>query len=74
MELKQKYECEECHKKFTTRTTLSMHAEIHQESAPEKKFVCDQCGRHFKQKANLNQHLTTHLEVFPYCCAKCPKA
>lgn len=70
-DIKNKYQCEICPKKFGTKPNLMAHMRIH---AGIRNYTCDQCGKSFVQKGNLENHLLTHTAVRPFKCTICNKA
>ena len=53
----QLFNCEVCHKRFSTKMTMNEHVQTH---TAEKLFNCKQCNKKFSNKSNLNVHTTTH--------------
>ncbi|KAF6204004.1 hypothetical protein GE061_002343 [Apolygus lucorum] len=69
-DIKHKFPCELCSKKFSSKPNLQTHMRIH---AGLRNFTCDQCGKSFIQKGNLDAHLLTHTHDKPYQCEQCDK-
>ncbi|XP_043480816.1 zinc finger protein 300-like isoform X1 [Leptopilina heterotoma] len=69
--MKNRYECDQCDKRFSTKPNLVTHKRIH---SGVRNFTCDQCGKSFIQKGNLEAHFLTHSADKPYTCSLCPKA
>ncbi|XP_046426809.1 zinc finger protein 737-like isoform X1 [Neodiprion fabricii] len=69
--MKNRYQCDQCDKRFSTKPNLVTHKRIH---SGVRNFTCDQCGKSFIQKGNLEAHFLTHSADKPYTCSQCPKA
>lgn len=69
--MKNRYQCDQCDKRFSTKPNLVTHKRIH---SGVRNFTCDQCGKSFIQKGNLEAHFLTHSADKPYNCSQCPKA
>ncbi|XP_054276493.1 zinc finger protein OZF-like [Macrosteles quadrilineatus] len=70
---KNQFDCNVCHKRLSSRTSLMVHMRIH---TGERPFACDICSRSFYQKAHLKDHINSHLSGKPmsplyYTCAEC---
>ena len=52
---KQKFECEQCQKTFSTKVRLLSHVSIIHNGV--KNFQCDDCGKKFGYKWNLKSHV-----------------
>ena len=66
--LNDKYDCEQCHKTYSCRSSLSKHIKmIHQ----GVKVACDQCEYQASQKSDLNKHIQTKHEGVKYACGQC---
>ncbi|KAJ8933952.1 hypothetical protein NQ318_014954 [Aromia moschata] len=70
-ELKNRYQCDQCPKRFGTKPNLMAHKRIH---TGVRDYTCDQCGKSFVQKGNLDNHLLTHTAARPFNCNICGKA
>ncbi|XP_044752040.1 gastrula zinc finger protein XlCGF26.1-like [Coccinella septempunctata] len=70
-EIKNKYQCDECPKRFGTKPNLMAHKRIH---SGVKDYTCDQCGKSFFQKGNLDNHVLTHTAARPFHCNTCNKS
>ncbi|KAK0098679.1 hypothetical protein PV326_005090 [Microctonus aethiopoides] len=69
--MKNRFPCDQCDKRFSTKPNLVTHKRIH---SGVRNFTCDQCGKSFIQKGNLEAHFLTHSADKPYNCTQCPKA
>ncbi|KAG7205667.1 hypothetical protein KM043_007617 [Ampulex compressa] len=69
--MKNRFPCDQCDKRFSTKPNLVTHKRIH---SGVRNFTCDQCGKSFIQKGNLEAHFLTHSADKPYNCSQCPKA
>lgn len=69
-DIKNKFPCNLCNKRFSTKPNLVTHMRIH---TGVKNYTCDQCGKSFIQKGNLDAHLLTHSHDKPFSCELCCK-
>ncbi|XP_076247401.1 uncharacterized protein LOC143187208 isoform X1 [Calliopsis andreniformis] len=69
--MKNRFPCDQCDKRFSTKPNLVTHKRIH---SGIRNFTCDQCGKSFIQKGNLEAHFLTHSADKPYNCTQCSKA
>nr|XP_026483888.1 zinc finger and BTB domain-containing protein 41-like [Vanessa tameamea] len=66
------HECNICKKKYSSRTLLTEHMNVHSGSRP---YACDVCGKAFASKYTHQSHLKTHLvRPRPYKCEQCGKS
>ena len=73
VELRYRYECEKCMRRFTQPCTLQQHnISVH---GPPAKFPCSECQKGFATKYQLRKHLYVHqtnVELkSPYICDEC---
>ncbi|KAK0407118.1 hypothetical protein QR680_019010 [Steinernema hermaphroditum] len=52
-----RYKCEECGKRFASRSSRDSHMLLHSGELP---FACELCGQRFRYNGNLKKHKLTH--------------
>nr|XP_033819104.1 zinc finger protein 574-like [Geotrypetes seraphini] len=65
------FECPDCHKMFSTETSLHVHRRIH---TGERPYPCPDCGKAFRQSTHLKDHRRLHTGEKPFKCEICGKA
>jgi len=60
------YSCGECEKRFSSRSGLCLHMNIHSE-----KFKCTECGRCCHSSQHLEEHSRIHSRDKLYSCTQC---
>lgn len=64
------WKCRQCHKTFTQRVALQMHA---CPSPPSKPFQCGQCSSTFNNSSELRAHVASHTTERPFKCGFCSR-
>ncbi|NXR81588.1 ZN271 protein, partial [Pycnonotus jocosus] len=59
------YECGECEKSFSQRSSLICHWGTH---AGERPYECGECGKSFSRSSHLIVHQRSHTGERPYQC------
>ena len=49
-----KFECDQCGKQFTAKTSLNRHKKVHMPAVP--KYLCDLCNKSFLSQGSLGRH------------------
>lgn len=70
-DLKFKYPCPHCGKKFTKLNSVKTH--IQARHLRLRPFVCEHCGATFATKGALKDHNLTHTDERTVACSQCPK-
>ena len=71
------YLCAVCDKRFTTRSLLRRHGNIHRhmtDHTADKPFICHMCDKAFSSSCHLNAHMGFHTGEKPHKCRMCDKA
>ena len=66
--VKSKYECEQCHKTYSGTGALYNHKQSVHEGV---KYACDQCNSQFTVQGSLTQHIQSKHEGVKYACDQC---
>ncbi|XP_063390127.1 zinc finger protein 585A-like [Cydia fagiglandana] len=65
------HECDICHKKYSSKTLLMEHMNLHNGQRP---YTCHICHKSFASKYTHQSHLKTHLDrPRPFKCESCGK-
>ena len=68
-----RYQCQDCHKSYSTYCGLTKHQELHCVSQQAKKsFSCKHCDKVYVSLGALKMHIRTH--TLPCKCMLCGKA
>lgn len=67
-EKKASHLCEQCGKKFLSRSSLRYHLTTHMGSKP---FSCEVCSRTFSRERDLIKHVTIHEKDTDFKCPEC---
>ncbi|XP_045463287.1 gastrula zinc finger protein XlCGF17.1-like [Harmonia axyridis] len=67
----QQFSCQECGKRFATRSSQQIHMRIH---TGERRYGCSFCHKAFTDGGTLRKHERIHTGEKPYACVICPKA
>ncbi|KAF2894755.1 hypothetical protein ILUMI_11419 [Ignelater luminosus] len=62
------FECDVCHKKYSSKSVLTKHKKIHNANSIYK---CTKCNNAFRSDDELSNHLKLHAGYRPYCCQLC---
>lgn len=62
------FECDICHKKYTSKDVLRKHKKIH---GVNRKFPCSKCDKGFDIQGDLEKHEEVHSGGRPYACLYC---
>jgi len=68
-----KFECGECGKIFSKRSSLKDHAFQHSQGDP-RPFMCNICGQSYKTPNYLYRHKKTHSALKRFHCKLCNKS
>lgn len=66
-----KFECTQCHKRFTRKQNLISHEMIHKDMRP---YICPKCNRAFRRKHDMRRHEKLHMHKKPFACSKCGRS
>ncbi|GJQ71737.1 hypothetical protein Trydic_g11430 [Trypoxylus dichotomus] len=61
-----KFECNFCHKTYTTKAVLRKHQKRH-----KKAFQCTKCDKQFDSEDLLDKHVKLHSGYRPFSCTHC---
>ncbi|XP_037651611.1 zinc finger protein 569-like isoform X1 [Sebastes umbrosus] len=70
-DLRCRFSCSECGKRFGTKGTLREHMRTH---TGEKPFSCSVCKKSFTQRGSLGKHMRIHTGEKSFRCSVCKKA
>jgi zinc finger homeobox protein 1/2 len=64
------FNCDQCDKTFTKKSSITRHKYEHSDLRPHK---CTDCEKAFKHKHHLTEHRRLHSGEKPFQCPKCQK-
>lgn len=64
------FNCDQCDKTFTKKSSITRHKYEHSDLRPHK---CTECEKAFKHKHHLTEHKRLHSGEKPFQCPKCHK-
>ncbi|CAH0555594.1 unnamed protein product [Brassicogethes aeneus] len=62
------FECDVCHKKYTSKDILRKHRKTH---GLDKNFFCDSCKKGFDTQVEMDKHNKLHVGYRPHSCKYC---
>ncbi|XP_035775470.1 zinc finger protein 624-like [Anopheles albimanus] len=65
------WECDVCHKSFTTKYFLKKHNRLHTGEMP---YTCGICKKSFTFQQSYHKHLLYHSDEKPHACSVCGRA
>ena len=65
-----KFPCDECERKFSSRVSLKRHSQIH---TGQFNHFCKICRNGFNESSHFKIHMRSH-EGLKYNCSQCPKS
>ncbi|XP_050101453.1 zinc finger protein 497 [Anopheles aquasalis] len=65
------WECDVCHKSFTTKYFLKKHNRLHTGEMP---YTCGICNKSFTFQQSYHKHLLYHSDEKPHACSVCGRA
>lgn len=68
VQLKDRYKCPECDRKFLQRCDLKRHLLIHSNQEP---YRCQECGKGYIRRSDLVVHLRFHKKERVFACPYC---
>ncbi|KAK4875525.1 hypothetical protein RN001_011947 [Aquatica leii] len=62
------FQCNICHKKYSSKSVLTKHKKIHIKNS---SFKCTKCDTQLSSSGDLENHLKLHSGYRPFCCQLC---